>query len=1097
MFDYTEFRRSILTFELKLDPEEKVEDRDEFLAKDPIKTVTNAVAFLVLCNRNEELGKKFPGLKEKSLKMMASEEDNFPKEKNPFECFNKAVIESDLLFLLQNKEKFQNLTYEEKEKILLKATYKIDIREADIFKLFASLLNKDEVSLFVTRNYSKIKSFLERYGEGLPRAFKVAHMKCEALHNCRGSRLFEDYEFSPQNKEDLKLLLEIASIEFLEYKGDPIFNVTSYKLDPSREDQLQVLTQILKWAAEKDSRSVFANFKSFGLKPPDHLKEIKEIAKIAVANAPENVARFIDNFGLNPNVPAQFDALYEIAEIAAKKWGFFFLSHIKNYGFLSLSPFPADALLKLAGYFKGLNVPGMSINYIKMLKLDVECIDKFDFLVKLIKIAVMIKPQEIAFVNGFGFDLKNREHVKALMEIGDLVKFPFKQSNDIAIYKFCYIQECKFIGEDFLEKEWLKKSVIELLLSDSKVIYEGIDKIESSFSQKNFFSTIFGENFLFWNAFISSKGFRDASVLLDLYKEDRLLFPLINSAKTIDNEIIRDGVLMAIGHFIVKRETFSEAMKKGANDWGAILKEIIEIRDPALRKPLIDAIAPFMGGKVFPLYNVVLENLIRSKNMKEEDAKKLRDDFSKVRNKILKDSEFEKSCLSTCCLVEQESVILGGIVKEIFSKIFLINNRQQMIQKFQLLKSAISLGGGAYLNQETNLEKALVITINNNYPQLKLSEKDEGALQEIFLSSRNPYAFFTYAATLKKHYNFEGLKLGENLSKVFNSVLKGTFKTVRYQTEGNNHLTKINEIAPQVLDLWKKENGEIFDLNSFDISNKGETSTASAMKQIVENSLRDGHLPKDKFSELYSLEAERIEGVKSVVQEKLNMSNDKETRALLGFKLFLFDCLDGSFKDKSKEELQKIVRSIDVQGLDVGEFSNDLRAILSLFDEQRALKNTIFLFNTDDPIEILLAGTDVIGSCQKVDGNPEFNCGLLGYLLNGETRLLSLKLQKEKDAPITARAIIRLLIDSKDAPVMQVERIYPANIREEHRKALIEFAKKEANRLGLPLVSMEEGNKDCPYPGEIKNLRGAVPEYVDANSGLSQGFSSSNFCYVT
>lgn len=75
---------------------------------------------------------------------------------------------------------------------------------------------------------------------------------------------------------------------------------------------------------------------------------------------------------------------------------------------------------------------------------------------------------------------------------------------------------------------------------------------------------------------------------------------------------------------------------------------------------------------------------------------------------------------------------------------------------------------------------------------------------------------------------------------------------------------------------------------------------------------------------------------------------------------------------------------------------------------------------TDDPYDCLLSGTKIAGSCQRVDGSPNLNKALVGYLLNGETRLITVK---DKSGKIVARSVFCLLWDGTK-PILLQEKIY-------------------------------------------------------------------------
>lgn len=137
--------------------------------------------------------------------------------------------------------------------------------------------------------------------------------------------------------------------------------------------------------------------------------------------------------------------------------------------------------------------------------------------------------------------------------------------------------------------------------------------------------------------------------------------------------------------------------------------------------------------------------------------------------------------------------------------------------------------------------------------------------------------------------------------------------------------------------------------------------------------------------------------------------------------------------------------------------------------------------DTDDPCDLLLCGTEVMGSCQNIEGDPVYTKGLVAYLQDGKNRLIAIK---DANGKIQARSICRLLISDEGKPVLFLETIYPANISEEKKRTLIEFATSRARSLGLPLYSyqLKEG-ENCNVKLESKGSRSPY-EYVDAAGGI-------------
>jgi len=156
------------------------------------------------------------------------------------------------------------------------------------------------------------------------------------------------------------------------------------------------------------------------------------------------------------------------------------------------------------------------------------------------------------------------------------------------------------------------------------------------------------------------------------------------------------------------------------------------------------------------------------------------------------------------------------------------------------------------------------------------------------------------------------------------------------------------------------------------------------------------------------------------------------------------------------------------------EFKNDVRAALvQLQGTKGTIKAT--LIDSDDAEDFLLCGTEVTGSCQRVDGNPRLNKCLMGYALDGKVRLLAVK---NSHGTILARAILKILIDDKNQPVLFFERVYGD---QSYTKALASFAAKKAKAARMPLFEAGDG---CT----LRSFGNAAPfEYEDGGVGVSNG----------
>ncbi|MBP9728599.1 MAG: hypothetical protein KBD23_00450 [Gammaproteobacteria bacterium] len=139
------------------------------------------------------------------------------------------------------------------------------------------------------------------------------------------------------------------------------------------------------------------------------------------------------------------------------------------------------------------------------------------------------------------------------------------------------------------------------------------------------------------------------------------------------------------------------------------------------------------------------------------------------------------------------------------------------------------------------------------------------------------------------------------------------------------------------------------------------------------------------------------------------------------------------------------------------------------------------IIDTDHPWALFMAGTDVEGSCQAVDGDPSLNQCLMAYVMDPKNRMLAIQ---DNEGVTIARCILRLLVDDEDQPVLFIEEIYPDNSRSDFKASLQQMAIQRAQDLDLPLLSLESTPESYAYPSPVHSRYSPAPtEYVDALYG--------------
>lgn len=273
---------------------------------------------------------------------------------------------------------------------------------------------------------------------------------------------------------------------------------------------------------------------------------------------------------------------------------------------------------------------------------------------------------------------------------------------------------------------------------------------------------------------------------------------------------------------------------------------------------------------------------------------------------------------------------------------------------------------------------------------------------------------------LRKH--LENNELRPSISRLLQAIVNDNLKEERYQNNRSIHIQKIADEHPMLWEKWER-----FDFSSSLI--KAEVATQKSapfsFQEFLNDKMQHGHLPQEL--------------VDSLTEGESKAEHAKGFEECLGY---LNECI---FMQGSLEN-EKITRGIALftQSYPDCEFINDLKSLLPKQAEQGRLIQL-----SDDWETLLACGTDVLGSCQGVDGDPGLNKCLLAYILDGKNRILCVKDDKNK---IVGRVLLRLLLKENDEPALFMERYYGD---QNYQVSIKEAAKKISMDLGLELY--EEG----------------------------------------
>lgn len=422
-----------------------------------------------------------------------------------------------------------------------------------------------------------------------------------------------------------------------------------------------------------------------------------------------------------------------------------------------------------------------------------------------------------------------------------------------------------------------------------------------------------------------------------------------------------------------------------------------------------------------------------------------------------------------------------------------------------------------------------------------LAENLAAKYKDTIGSSRNPHALLVYGANLNTLPPSVKEFALNNLREFTKAVLNGTYKTMRYKADLGSHLATAFAASPSLSGEWQKGAWQTIesiykeaeDLQKKASHKQADTKLAAAaaephfdvVGELYKRVCQNNHLsPKD-----YPCFASCLHPGKSTdansLKNALAQCKQMQTKAKAAV-----DAARGSIKEinpttlpfhqrKLEEALitflmaptaQKKVQIIEkmlptLRTICSEDFVRDMEWVRDNLQtegkEKSAQENTKYdqytVEDTDDWQDMLLSGTEVAGSCQRIGGDPYHNKCLGAYMRDGKNRAIIIRDPVSKK--IVARCIMRLLLDKNTKkPVLFQERLYHnPGIPQRVLDAINLMFVKRADKLKIPLFkSMEE--KDTAKSGQtvkhgdLESLNSSAPyEYVDAGGiGVTEGTKS-------
>lgn len=444
-------------------------------------------------------------------------------------------------------------------------------------------------------------------------------------------------------------------------------------------------------------------------------------------------------------------------------------------------------------------------------------------------------------------------------------------------------------------------------------------------------------------------------------------------------------------------------------------------------------------------------------------------------------------------------------------------------------KDAKSVAEGSVLIQPIDLSAA----VNRIFIQTIRLETLEGfseKYEKTIGSARNPMALLIYGTKLGSLSETDYEQAAKTLKEFATAVLEGNYKSWRYTTVQESHMEQIFKDRAKMKENWMA--GESFSLSDFykkleeeNLKVQADSKSAAQVKKGTEKAsyatfdpvqflknkiLDDKHIDPKQFprlSDCLNDPKKCTETLKSLAEaskkdklpknEVYNAKNN-QTKPLFfrQLEVALINLLVSSTPASKKiSDIDKFVlpqvTAIYGASADITKDILLLKANLQprMQSETKAMVEKKYIIeDTDHWEDMLLSGTEVSGSCQRISGDVSYNKCLLAYLADAKNRAIVIK--DAKTGQIVARRIMRLLWNPESKqPVLFQERLYNnPGVPEDALKAMDLMFARRAKQLGVPLVrsiNKEQAN----YPNGLESLNSPSPfEYVDAGGlGVTNG----------
>jgi hypothetical protein len=936
---------------------------------------------------------------------------------------------------------------------------------------------------------------------------------CAQKNGVATSAYIRNFGIDPANQE---ALIKIAKLCAQQDGWGTAENIGNFGIDPANQE---ALIEIAKLCAQQDGRGMPGNIGNFGINPANQ-EALIEIAMICAQQDGWGTAENMQNFGIDP---ANQEALIEIAKLCAQQDGRGTAMHIQN---VEIDPANQEALIEIAKLCAQQNGEGTALN-IQNFEIDPA---NQEALIEIAKLCAQQDGRGTALnMQNFGIDPANQE---ALIEIAKLCAQqngegtalniqnfeidPANQEALIEIAKLCAQQDGLGTAEN-IQNLGIDPANQKALIEIAKLCAFSSGFLLFDHMSSLFFSSFPEETYkrlrLYCLVSATFQGETTSTMkryLQDLYgvyqiECEKPQYQFLKKFLSSDSEEFSSLQMrrLAVIAYIIHEwgdeeipDVFKKAYEKAISYRNSnlslfCLRQLTECRNKKIFQELV-----VRDRKRDPLVHGLLPMAPVSKWFSEleqgeegRDAigilhrciQSHRDEFKNLNSGLM------QSWLLACQALDEMSglshsqkiYILTAVCQNLEIEHSLEDLKKRLSYIHILCRERMmpdeipSEGIASYLAEilANNIREDDYLNLRNIE---NLAEKFAATLGTM----RMPAMWKTYETRIR-------LTNDPNVREAFQgiivSILEGRFQFFRYEeAQRTKHVAKIREAHGKIWERWKTSKYS----TSIRLS-PSQGVPAFSFRAFLEEKYRDGHLERPGGSDGLTLLVGFLQNAdqREEIFEGCRSACEKSEDPILRAQALLMDLyLQPHSETQILERLSDLERVLPY--LSSFEIANDIAGLKRTLERQDAEGKEVILTDSDDWQDLFLCGTEVSGSCLRIDGDPKLNKCLLAYLMDGKNRILAVK--DPETGKIFARCLFRLLWnETTKQPVLFQDRIYPRPCSQEMEAALNRLAKARALELGLPLCIAEARADARKSTDRIVSLGSPAPfEYEDGADGV-------------